>query len=139
MTGLLGGALASHLRAGSPVFSRTLFSVYFGVFMWASLWLRDERIRKSFPLVSPNRLSLREVGFRGKRILNEKRKEIVMPNTIRLHRVIATKPEKVYRAFLEPDAAASWLPPFGLRLYRPRIECQSGRKAQNVIPELHDR
>ncbi|MCE9650446.1 MAG: SRPBCC family protein [Parvibaculum sp.] len=36
-----------------------------------------------------------------------------MPNTIRLHRVIATKPEKVYRAFVESDAIASWLPPYG--------------------------
>ncbi len=36
-----------------------------------------------------------------------------MPNTIRLHRIIATKPEKVYRAFLESDAIASWLPPYG--------------------------
>ena len=36
-----------------------------------------------------------------------------MPATIHLHRVIATKPEKIYRAFLEPDALASWLPPFG--------------------------
>ena len=36
-----------------------------------------------------------------------------MPGIIRLHRVIATKPEKIYRAFLEPDAVASWLPPFG--------------------------
>lgn len=36
-----------------------------------------------------------------------------MPNTIRLHRVIAAKPEKVYRAFLERDAVASWLPPYG--------------------------
>jgi uncharacterized protein YndB with AHSA1/START domain len=36
-----------------------------------------------------------------------------MPNTIRLHRVIATKPEKVYRAFVEGDALASWLPPYG--------------------------
>ena len=36
-----------------------------------------------------------------------------MPNTIRLHRVIAASPEKVYRAFLEPDAVASWLPPYG--------------------------
>ena len=34
-------------------------------------------------------------------------------NTVTLHRVIATKPEKVYRAFIEPDAVASWLPPFG--------------------------
>ena len=36
-----------------------------------------------------------------------------MPNTIRLHRVIATSPEKLYRAFLEADAIASWLPPYG--------------------------
>jgi uncharacterized protein YndB with AHSA1/START domain len=36
-----------------------------------------------------------------------------MPNTVRLHRVFATKPEKVYRAFLEPDALAKWLPPNG--------------------------
>lgn len=36
-----------------------------------------------------------------------------MPSTIRLHRVIAARPEKVYRAFLEGDAVASWLPPYG--------------------------
>lgn len=36
-----------------------------------------------------------------------------MPNTIKLHRVIAAKPEKVYRAFVEPDAIASWIPPYG--------------------------
>ena len=36
-----------------------------------------------------------------------------MPNTVKLHRILATRPEKVYRAFLEPDAMASWLPPFG--------------------------
>ncbi len=34
-------------------------------------------------------------------------------NTIRLHRVLATKPDKVYRAFLDPDALARWLPPDG--------------------------
>jgi len=39
--------------------------------------------------------------------------ENTMPSTIRLHRVIATKPGKLYRAFLEPDAVASWLPPYG--------------------------
>jgi len=33
--------------------------------------------------------------------------------TVRLHRVLATKPEKVYRAFTEPDAMAKWLPPNG--------------------------
>src|SRR5438045_5641279 len=36
-----------------------------------------------------------------------------MPNTVRLHRVLATSPEKVYRAFLEADALAKWLPPGG--------------------------
>ncbi len=36
-----------------------------------------------------------------------------MPSTINLHRVLAAKPEKVFRAFVEPDAIASWLPPFG--------------------------
>jgi uncharacterized protein YndB with AHSA1/START domain len=36
-----------------------------------------------------------------------------MPGTVRLHRVLATRPEKVYRAFLEADALAKWLPPDG--------------------------
>ncbi len=36
-----------------------------------------------------------------------------MPNTVRLHRVVATRPQKVYRAFLEADALAKWLPPNG--------------------------
>ena len=36
-----------------------------------------------------------------------------MPNTVRLHRVLPTRPEKIYRAFLEADALAKWLPPNG--------------------------
>ena len=36
-----------------------------------------------------------------------------MPSTVRFHRVLAANPEKVYRAFLEADAIASWLPPYG--------------------------
>ena len=36
-----------------------------------------------------------------------------MPSTIRLHRVLGTRPEKLYRAFLEPDGLAKWLPPDG--------------------------
>lgn len=36
-----------------------------------------------------------------------------MPSTIRLHRVLNAKPERVYKAFLDPDAKAKWLPPFG--------------------------
>ena len=33
--------------------------------------------------------------------------------TVRLHRVLRTKPEKLYRAFLEPDAMSKWIPPYG--------------------------
>jgi uncharacterized protein YndB with AHSA1/START domain len=36
-----------------------------------------------------------------------------MPNTVRFHRVLAAPPEKVYKAFLDPDAMAKWLPPNG--------------------------
>jgi uncharacterized protein YndB with AHSA1/START domain len=36
-----------------------------------------------------------------------------VPNTVKLHRVLTTKPEKVYRAFIEADAMARWLPPNG--------------------------
>ena len=40
-------------------------------------------------------------------------KRVMMSNTVKLHRVLATKPEKVYRAFIEADALAKWLPPNG--------------------------
>ena len=36
-----------------------------------------------------------------------------MPNTVRFHRVLKSTPERVYRAFLDPDAMAKWLPPNG--------------------------
>jgi len=36
-----------------------------------------------------------------------------MPNTVKLHRVLAAKPEKIYRAFLDADALAQWIPPEG--------------------------
>jgi len=36
-----------------------------------------------------------------------------MPSTVRLHRVLQAKPDRVYRAFLDPDAKAKWLPPNG--------------------------
>lgn len=47
---LLGGAMATQIRAGSPLFSHILFSVYLGLFMWGGLWLRDERLRALFPV-----------------------------------------------------------------------------------------
>jgi hypothetical protein len=44
-TALLGGTVASHLRAGSPLATHTLFGVYLGVFMWVALYLRDPALR----------------------------------------------------------------------------------------------
>ena len=49
-----------------------------------------------------------------------------MPNTVRLHRVLATKPEKVYRAFLEADALAKWLPPNGFACTVHHLEPKVG-------------
>ena len=49
-----------------------------------------------------------------------------MPNTIRLHRVLATSPEKVYRAFLEADALAQWLPPNGFTCAVHHLEGKVG-------------
>jgi len=49
-----------------------------------------------------------------------------MPNTVRLNRVLVTKPEKVYRAFLEPDALAKWLPPNGFTCTVHHMEPKSG-------------
>jgi uncharacterized protein YndB with AHSA1/START domain len=49
-----------------------------------------------------------------------------MPNTVRLHRVLATRPEKVYRAFLEADALAKWLPPDGFACTVHHLEPKVG-------------
>jgi uncharacterized protein YndB with AHSA1/START domain len=49
-----------------------------------------------------------------------------MLNTIRLHRVIAAPPAKVYRAFVEPDAIASWLPPWGFTCTVHELDAKLG-------------
>ena len=49
-----------------------------------------------------------------------------MPSTIRLHRVLTTSPEKVYRAFLEADALAKWLPPDGFACTVHHLEARVG-------------
>ncbi|MEQ1516529.1 MAG: SRPBCC family protein [Usitatibacteraceae bacterium] len=46
--------------------------------------------------------------------------------TVRLHRVIRTKPEKVYRAFLEADALAKWLPPYGFTCKVHQMDARVG-------------
>jgi uncharacterized protein YndB with AHSA1/START domain len=51
---------------------------------------------------------------------------VTVPNTVRLHRVLATKPEKVYRAFLEADAMAKWLPPNGFTCTVHHLEPKVG-------------
>lgn len=50
VTGYLGGAIASHLRVGSPLLGYTLFGAYVGVAAWAGLWLREPRLRALLPL-----------------------------------------------------------------------------------------
>ncbi|EGP08825.1 membrane protein [Bradyrhizobiaceae bacterium SG-6C] len=49
LTGYLGGAIYVHVRAGSPLFTHTLFGVYLGILLWGGLYLRDERLRLIFP------------------------------------------------------------------------------------------
>ena len=49
LTGYLGGAMASHLRIGSPLFSHILFGFYLGLMLWGGLWLRDKSLRASIP------------------------------------------------------------------------------------------
>jgi hypothetical protein len=44
-TGYLGGAVATHVRVGNPLFSHVLFPVYVGLLLWGGLWLRDARLR----------------------------------------------------------------------------------------------
>lgn len=50
--GLFGGAMATQIRVGNPLFSHELFSVYLGLLMWGGLWLRDPQVRALFPLRS---------------------------------------------------------------------------------------
>ena len=49
-TAVLGGAIASHVRVDSPLFSHVLFGVYLGLFLWGGLFLRSARLRELLPL-----------------------------------------------------------------------------------------
>jgi uncharacterized protein YndB with AHSA1/START domain len=51
-----------------------------------------------------------------------------MPNTVRLHRVLTARPQKIYRAFLEADALAKWLPPNGFACTVHSLEAKVGGK-----------
>lgn len=50
----------------------------------------------------------------------------MMPNTIRFHRVLRTSPEKIYRAFLDADAKAKWLPPHGFTCKVHHLDARVG-------------
>ena len=52
-TAIMGGAIASHMRLGDPLFSHTLFGVYLGLLVWGGLWFRDARLRAMIPLRRP--------------------------------------------------------------------------------------
>jgi hypothetical protein len=49
LTGYLGGAMAAHLRIGSPLFTHTLFGFYLGLMVWGGLWLRDGNLQALVP------------------------------------------------------------------------------------------
>jgi uncharacterized protein YndB with AHSA1/START domain len=79
----------------------------------------DGQLREADDLIGINPPPLTSAAARRGRVTGKSvrapqlKREIIMPNTVRLHRVLATKPDKVYRAFMEPDAMAKWLPPNG--------------------------
>jgi len=50
LTGYLGGAVATHVRLGNPLFTHTLFPVYLGIFIWLGLYFRDTRLRALIPI-----------------------------------------------------------------------------------------
>ena len=50
LTGYLGGAVATHVRIGSPLFTHVLFPTYIALLVWGALFLRDPRVRALIPL-----------------------------------------------------------------------------------------
>jgi hypothetical protein len=54
VTGYLGGAIATHVRVGNPLFTHVLFPVYVAVLIWGALFLRDDRLRRLVPVRRPD-------------------------------------------------------------------------------------
>ena len=52
LTGYLGGAVATHVRVGSPLLTHVLFPIYIAALLWGGLFLRDDRVRA---LIAPRR------------------------------------------------------------------------------------
>jgi DoxX-like family len=58
-TGYLGGAIATHVRLGNPLFSHVLFPTYVAAFFWLGLWMRDLNLRAVLPFA--NRSSIKDL------------------------------------------------------------------------------
>jgi len=56
LTGYLGGAIATHVRIGNPLFTHVLFPVYVALLVWGGLYLRDPRLRALLPLLTGSRV-----------------------------------------------------------------------------------
>jgi hypothetical protein len=54
LTGHLGGAISTHVRAGSPVFEAYIFPAILALMIWGGIWLRDPRLRAIFPVRTGN-------------------------------------------------------------------------------------
>ena len=58
-------------------------------------------------------------------------------NTLRLHRVLAAKPDKVFRAFIDPDAIARWYPPDGYTCHVDHFEAYAGGSYHMSFTNFH--
>src|ERR1041385_4984873 len=64
-------------------------------------------------------VAMRVAGHNGK-------ENVMSMNTVRLHRVLTAKPEKIYRAFLEADGLSKWLPPYGFTCTVEKLDARVG-------------
>src|SRR5258706_10901487 len=77
----------------------------------ARLERRDQKCREDSRRAQ--RHSRSAAGYGTDRVTLKKGNKIMSTNTIKLHRVLRATPERVYKAFLDADAMAKWLPPYG--------------------------
>jgi uncharacterized protein YndB with AHSA1/START domain len=86
--------------------------------------------RQGTPFRVPVSPHTRQAAFRAGAAAQGNWLEKIMPsndtNTIRLHRVLRATPERIYRAFLDPDALAKWLPPNGFTGKVHHLEAKVG-------------
>lgn len=68
---VLGGAMATQIRIGNPLFSHELFSLYLGLFMWGGLWLRDPALRAIFPWRTADTQSNSEFSSSSRSLTNQ--------------------------------------------------------------------